>query len=76
MNIGTFLSRKLIATICALSFGFSHTAFTEESVQQQLSTDDIQLILNSPEKGDASNQYLAGILYQRGEQVSHDLGNL
>ena len=50
MNIGTFLSRKLIATICVLSFGFSHTAFTEESVQQQLSTDDIQLILDSPKK--------------------------
>ena len=41
--------------------------------QSEINEEQIQLIIENAKHGDASNQYLAGILYQRGEQIPQDL---
>ena len=44
-------------------------ADSQEFAPAQMTDEDLQLVLEQAEQGDADNQYVAGVLYQRGELV-------
>ena len=76
--MSTFLkykpSSKIIVMVLAIVTFWSLKAFSESGTQKaELSNDDIKLILDNAKNGDAGNQYIAGILYQRGEQLPQNL---